>query len=124
MTDIFLNMLSFAQIHTKILERITSTDTLPDNDTDELLQVVDKAASEAVDWTNALTRTSPKVTIDKCLALKEQGTKALQAKKLQEALVFYTKFIRLCHRLPCQDGRLKLVGQGYLSRSMVFYRYV
>ena len=73
MTDIFLNMLSFAQIHTKILERITSTYTLPVDDIDELLQVVDKAASEAVDWTNALTWTPPKVTIDKCLALKEQG---------------------------------------------------
>ena len=65
--------------------------------------------------------------MEQCMGCKEHGTKALQAKRLQEALVFYTKFIRLCHRLPAKDTdqadkAAKMVGQGYLSRSMVFYR--
>ena len=83
-----------------------------------------------VDWKNALSKkccpATKGVTKEVCLGLKDLGTKALQAKKLQEALVKYTKFIRQSHRLPVSDQeskeRSKLVGQGYLSRSMVFYR--
>ena len=93
------------------------------------LESISSTANSVVDWENALSRKCcpvTGVTKEVCLGLKDLGTKALQVKKLQEALVKYTEFIRQSHRLPLSGQeskeRSKLVGQGYLSRSMVFYR--
>lgn len=120
-------MLTFSEIHQKIFDQLSIED-LP-KELEPLLQSISSTANSVVDWENALSIKCCRaagVTKEVCLGLKDLGTKALQAKKLQEALVKYTNFIRQSHRLPVSGEeskeRSKLVGQGYLSRSMVFYR--
>ena len=59
--------------------------------------------------------------------LREKGRTALQKKHMVDSLSFFTQYIRLCHQLPEGGGnndvdKNKLIHQGYVNRSMVFYR--
>ena len=119
-------MLSFAEIHLEIAKKLKSDSTVIPVGSTDLLRTVHQTAKKVVDWDEVLRRKASKTVTEDCHPFKVQGTKALQSKRLQEALALYTKFIRICHRLPYQEAeaKSKMVCQGYTSRSLVFYRSV
>merc|ERR1712110_933359 len=71
-----------------------------------------------------------KVTEERCNELKEKGRISLQKKNMVDALSSFTQLIRLCHQLPEEEKettskkkkKYRLLQQGYLNRSMIFYR--
>jgi len=63
-----------------------------------------------------------KVTEERCNQLREKGKISLQKKNMVDALSSFTQVIRLCHQLPPTRQKQMMLQQGYLNRSMIFYR--
>ena len=117
---------SFNEIFKAIFDSLDQ-DKLPDNNA-ALLQTVFLASRPLFDWESLFDKPmNNDVTEEKCSQLREKGRIFLQKKNMMEALSCFSRYIRLCHQLPeneTTDGskRNQLIQQGYLGRSMIFYR--
>ena len=118
---------SFNDIFTVIFESLDH-DKLPKENNPALLQAVFRASRSLFDWKSVFDK--PKnvnITEEKCNQLREKGRMCLQKKNMMEALSCFSRYIRYCHQLSqneSNDGMKtnQLIQQGYLARSMIFYR--
>ena len=117
---------SVEEIHLAIYE-ILEHDKLP-KENSALLQTIFEASRSLFDWKSVFDKpTNFNVTEEQCNQLREKGRICLQKKMMMEALSCFSRYIRLCHQLPenevCgEKKRNQLIQQGYLGRSMIFYR--
>ena len=109
---------------------------LPKDDNSGLLKVILDTSRDVFDWKLLFEKPSNlEVTEERCHQLREKGKVSLQKKNMVDALSCFTQYIRSCHQLlqnePEQNGdeilkpsqkKSQLLEQGYLSRSMIFYR--
>ena len=88
-----------------------------------LLQSIYLQTCDLFDWQSLFEKPlNFKVTEERCNQLKEKGRISLQKKNMVDALKCFTQFIRLSHQLPQESSKKKSLQQGYLNRSMIFYR--
>ena len=116
---------SFSGIYDKVLESL-SPEQLPE-DNPRLLQEVFLTSRNLLNWKCIFERPlRSDISEEKCNNIKEKGRLSLQNKNMVDALTCFSQYIRLCHQLPNPTSSVsnqnKLLQQGYLNRSMIFYR--
>ena len=119
---------SFNEIFKAIFDSLDQ-DKLPDSNS-ALLQIVFRASRPLFNWESLFDKPmNNDVTEEKCNQLREKGRIFLQKKNMMEALSCFSRYIRLCHQLPENETidrskRNQFIQQGYLGRSMIFYRVI
>ena len=124
---------TFSDIYDKVFATIDVA-KLPE-DTTKMLEAIFHSCHATVNWKVLFEKWQQNdkggaITEEMCNQMKEKGRFALQKKHMLESLSCFTTFIRLCQKLPDDTDRhcfgkkkkTQLILQGYVNRSMVFYR--